>query len=104
MKITLKGVLNVVKAIIPLIPGVGGSNPIAHAGVTLGRVNVQVPATGAIVPVRGLAVNVDAAFLAQIEGAAEIAQVIDPTNAVLFIASGDSANVLRLALGIAAAK
>lgn len=99
MKITLKGVLKVVQAILPFLPG---GERTAHAGLIFGRVGVQAPpVTGPIVPIRGLAVNIDAAFLAQIDGAQEIAQVIDPSNAVLFIVSGDSANTLREALGLA---
>jgi hypothetical protein len=102
VKITLKGVLGVVRALLPFLPG-GDNSP--HASVGVGRLfaaanpaAAQTP--GGLVPVSGFAVNIDANFLAQIDGAGEIAKVIDPSNAVLFIASGDSANALRAVLGL----
>lgn len=102
MKITLKGVLGVFRALLPFLPG-GSSSP--HASVGVGRFFAAsspgaAQAMGGLVPVSGIAVNIDANFLAQIDGAAEIAKVVDPSNAVLFIASGASADTLRAVLGL----
>jgi hypothetical protein len=103
VKITLKGVLKVLGAVLPFLPG-GSKSP--HAGVTIGRLTVATsltPGAGVLEPVSGIAVNIDADFLSKIDGAQEIAAIVDPTNAVLFIASGANANLMRAALGLPAA-
>jgi hypothetical protein len=101
MKITLKGVLNVLRALLPFLPG-GSSSP--HAGVKLGTVAVVTASPAGSGPVIEAAhvvvVNVDAAFLAGIPGAEEISRIVDPSNAVLLVASGANADVLRKAVGL----
>lgn len=99
MKITLKGIFKVLAAILPFLPG-GLKAP--HAGVTIGRILAGPPGGAGTVSVSGIAVNIDAAFLAHVDGAEDLAKIVDPTNAVLFIVSGENADRLRAALGLPA--